>query len=509
MRGTVRDSFQKPVGGVTVRLAPVGSGAPSDVVQLQSDPAGRFAFCSLRSNSYVLSAAKGDRTSSDRLVQLTDDRALTMDLVLSGGARSTGSSTGSPVGPVEFADNPKFTVAGVTDWTAVGGHGSDATLRTSEDLAKETLHLRAHDSAGQGAASKATDRAEEARLRAALAAEPQSFAANHALGEFYLQHARYQDAVPLLEAACTSRSTAPEGQYELALALQGTGDMQRAKEHVKTAIAIQDKAEFHRLAGELDEALGDPLNAVREQELAARMDPSEENYFAWGSELLLHRAIWQAQEVFKQGALAHPQSERMLTGWGAALFAGDLYTEAAQRLCEASDLAPADPEPYLNLGKVEIAAPSPLPCAEQKLARFAEQQPGNAAAAYLYAMALSKQAAQPDTAQIKSLLAKAVMLDPGCADAYLQLGILSSAQGDDTQAISYFNKALIADPQMAEAHYRLALAYNRVGQPARGAQELVLHDQLLASQAETVEKQRRALKQFSVVSQHQQSPATP
>ena len=35
---------------------------------------------------------------------------------------------------IEFADDPNFAVAGVTDWTAVGGHGSDAVLRTSEDL---------------------------------------------------------------------------------------------------------------------------------------------------------------------------------------------------------------------------------------------------------------------------------------------------------------------------------------------------------------------------------------
>ena len=43
---------------------------------------------------------------------------------------------------MEFADKPNFTVAGVTDWTAVGGHGSDATLRTSEALARETVTLK-------------------------------------------------------------------------------------------------------------------------------------------------------------------------------------------------------------------------------------------------------------------------------------------------------------------------------------------------------------------------------
>jgi len=30
---------------------------------------------------------------------------------------------------------------------------------------------------------------------------------------------------------------------------------------------------------------------------------------------LLHRAIWQAQEVFRSGVEAYPKSESMLTGW--------------------------------------------------------------------------------------------------------------------------------------------------------------------------------------------------
>ena len=87
---------------------------------------------------------------------------------------------------MEFTDKPDFTVAGITDWTAVGGHGSDATLRTSEDLARATAGLKHGGS-----------------------------------------------------------------------------------------------------AGEMDESRGDPLGAVREEARAAALEPSEANYFAWGSELLV------------------------------------------------------------------------------------------------------------------------------------------------------------------------------------------------------------------------------
>jgi hypothetical protein len=39
------------------------------------------------------------------------------------------------------------------------------------------------------------------------------------------------------------------------------------------------------------------LGAVREDERAASLDGSEENDFAWGAELLLHRAAVPAIEV--------------------------------------------------------------------------------------------------------------------------------------------------------------------------------------------------------------------
>ena len=49
--------------------------------------------------------------------------------------------TAKPVAPSEFFDEPQFTVAGVTQATNSGGHGSDTVLRTTEALAKATASL--------------------------------------------------------------------------------------------------------------------------------------------------------------------------------------------------------------------------------------------------------------------------------------------------------------------------------------------------------------------------------
>ena len=210
-------------------------------------------------------------------------------------------------------------------------------------------------------------------MRAALAVAPGSFAANHQLGVFYLQAGRYRESLPLLEASYQIDPANDENERDLVAAYENTGDLQQAREHVTNLLKRQNNADVHRMAGALDEKLGDPLAAVQQYQQAASLDPSEQNYFAWGSELLLHRAVWQAAEVFRNGVKAYPESARLLTALGTALFAGALYDEAARSLCEASDLDPANPEPYLFMGKVEMAAPTPLACTESKLARFVRQ----------------------------------------------------------------------------------------------------------------------------------------
>jgi tetratricopeptide (TPR) repeat protein len=188
---------------------------------------------------------------------------------------------------------------------------------------------------------------------------------------------------------------------------------------------------------------------------------------------------------------------------GTSLFAGAVYDDAARSLCDASDLDPANPEPYIFMGKVEMAAPTPLPCVEAKLARFAQEKPDNSLANYLYAMAIWKRQElyvnKPATPQVEDLLSKAVSLDPKCFDGYLQLGILAASQHDYEKAIRLYTKAIEVEPQLGEAHYRLGVAYDRLGQREKAEQEFQLHDEIEKRQAAAIERERRDVKQFVVV----------
>ena len=342
--------------------------------------------------------------------------------------------------PPEFFDPPQFTVAGVTDASTPGGHGSDTVVRTKEALAKDTASLRAN---ARPAASSLSE--SEQSLRAALAHDPNNAALHHALGDF-------------------------------------------------------------------EENAGNPLQAVREYQRAAELNPSEPNLFDWGTELLLHRAFEPATEVFTRGNQLFPTSIRMLMGMGVALYDRGAYDQAAQRLCQASDLNPADPKPYLFMGKIQAVELAPPEGIGERLARFARLQPENALANYYYGVSVWQQRRGPNdaeaSARAESLLQKAVGLDPKLAPAYLQLGILSAEQKDWRQAVVFYQEATKADPQLAEAHYRLAQAYRQTGEKQKAEQELQLHAQIKKKSEEQAERERREIREF-VYTLRSESSATP
>jgi tetratricopeptide (TPR) repeat protein len=208
-------------------------------------------------------------------------------------------------------------------------------------------------------------------------------------------------------------------------------------------------------------------------------------------------------EVFGKAAQKYPKSARTLAALGAALFAGGRFDEAAASLCKASDLNLSDAAPYIFLGKIEMAAPSPLASVEPKLARFAQEQPENAFANYYYAMAIWKRHESENNStvmqQVEGLLKKTVAVDPNFGDAYLQLGILYSDRGDLQQALAFYTKAIAVNPQLSTAHYRLGVTYQRMGEPEKARHEFQLHSEIERQQAALTERQRREVKQFMVV----------
>ncbi len=438
IKGTLRDAKGDPVGEALVSLTEMESGQPH-LLQAKTGADGSFVLEPSHAGTYSLKAQKGAAEALVQKLVLAPAEQKRVDLVLRG--KSAPLLPASEAGAMEFDDKPSFTVAGVIDSTAAGGHGSGEGLRTSEALAEDTAKLK-------------------------------------------------------------SGEPPPSGDL--------TQTRERLSGQIESSGGGPTSAKLHRQLGDVYERLGDSLAAVREFEMAARLAPVEENYFEWGAELLLHRAIVPAIEVFRKGVTASPSSARMQAGLGAALYASGAAEDAAQQICAASDLAPTDAAPYYFLGKMQLASPTALACIEPKLARLVHLHPGDALGNYYYAIAIWRgekgDGELPQWQTALALTEKAAALNPKLGEAYLLTGILQSARHHDKAALAAFQQAIETTPNLAEAHYRLANLYKQMGEPAKAQLSLQQYKSIQKTEAAEAERKRVDLQQFVVILKDQ--PAT-
>jgi tetratricopeptide (TPR) repeat protein len=355
---------------------------------------------------------------------------------------------------------------------------------------------------------------DEASLREAVKRAPESFEANQQLGLLLARSGHPKEAVPYLERSNQSRPEDYESAYTLAQAYLDAADYEHAAAIARGLLAKHDTAAVHHLLGDVEEKRRRPVAAVGEYQRAAELDASEPNFFDWGAELLTHRALQPAIEVFSKGNRLFLQSARMLVGLGVAWYATGSSDLAAKYVCDASDLNPGDSNPYLVLGKMQMAHPSPSSAVLARMERFVRLQPNNALANYYYAVALWKTEKTSgvsnnpaNAAQIESLLEHAVRLDPKLASGFLQLGVLSEERADLPKAMAAYQAAIAADSQLEEAHYRLAQVYRRMGETLKAQEEIKLYEQISKKTAQQAEEEGREIPQFVYTLRDPKSPA--
>ena len=172
LSGSVRDATGHLVAGALVYLQLKGG---TQTLSVHADAAGSYRFAALREGIYMLRAEMEAYSSTEAgPCVLGTGETKRLDLILGPAKASAASASDKPgAGSPEFFDEPKFTVAGVTDGTNLGGHGSNTIVRTKESLAKDIVAL---ERAGRQAASPSSQPASspsidptEATLRAAAA----------------------------------------------------------------------------------------------------------------------------------------------------------------------------------------------------------------------------------------------------------------------------------------------------------------------------------------------------
>jgi tetratricopeptide (TPR) repeat protein len=400
LTGRAFDSSHVPVAAVKLRFERSGQ----KNLNVETDATGTYRV-GLPAGSYTLYAESKSGDAKAGPIAVIPNKAITVDVLLQSQSRQAAQ--------LQFFDEPQFTVAGVTDNTYRGGHGSDTVLRSSEELAK--------------AAS-------------ALAKQP----------------------------------------------------------------LTSDAAEPHHAQAETDERSGRPVEAAREFQLAAELNPSERNLFDWGTELLSHRAPQAAAEVFTKSTQLHPQSVRILLGMATACYAEGSFQQSARWFFQAADLVPDDPAPYLFLGKVQAEEIKQSAGYRERMARYAQLRPNDALANYYYALSLATTDLLPERAH--ALLEKAIALDPHLTTAHLALGILYANEQKYQDAIRSYQTAIDQNPDLEEAHYRLSEAYRVTGNHAKAERELSIYHKLSKESAEKVELERREVQQFVIALKQTSKP---
>ena len=212
-----------------------------------------------------------------------------------------------------------------------------------------------------------------------------------------------------------------------------------------------------------------------------------------------HQTTDAAIAVFASGVRDFPSSGKLRIGLGCAYYVAGKYEEAARSILQATTLDPHNRLAYFFLGKVYERAYARQDAITDKFRAYAQQSPDDAWFYCHYGTILylrSQADAQPDYEPAKSYLSKAIHLDPGFAEAYLQLGIISQKEGQFEQSVGFLAHAVQANPKLASAHYRLGLAYARLGQGGKAKREFEVF-QNLDSESQT-EPERRQIIQFLV-----------
>jgi tetratricopeptide (TPR) repeat protein len=487
---TVCDSQHRPLPGATVSVERDGGAEP---IVAQTDSEGRHTFSPVFEGTYtVVAKLAGYRDTSKSSIFAAPTHAIPIVLVLE---PMPAAPTKKASHAVEYSDEPQFTVAGVTDPTSLGGHGSDTVMRTKETLAKDAAALNRSDSRRAALASTAS--AGTAGNAASYPPLSEDFSEDVRIGKRLLDDGEAGEALAYLERAAKLNPDDFDAEYALALACERTHDFARSAQITQALIARGDRADLHELLADVFENERQAVEAAHEYERAAKMDPSEPNLFAWGAELLLHLAYVPAAEVFQKAHRLYPKSARALVGLGVASYAAGQAEKGIRELIEACDLEPSNANAYLFLGRMQDTEKSESPQILARFKRFVALQPQNAMANYYYAVGLAKASdGIANSGRIEALFLKSIELDPRLGDAYLHLGILYSSRKDFPKAVAAYEKAIENDPQSAEAHFRLAQAYRQMGKLDEARNEIQRYDEASKKQEEETERERREIGRF-------------
>jgi tetratricopeptide (TPR) repeat protein len=301
------------------------------------------------------------------------------------------------------------------------------------------------------------------------------------LAQVLISHGELSASVEELKRAVELDPSRADLTYNLALAQFKAGFLDDARQSAQKCRSLRETADLEDLLGDIDEARGDNLAAVRGYQAAVVLAPNEENYrLALAVEFIRHKNFDAARVVLKQAEELWPQSWRIQLALGMVEYFAGTEEEAGRILAHAAQLAP-DPETALQyLGKIQMnqAAP-PAPAAIEQICRYSDlHSKDGMIQCYCGGLLFRESDLSGDKTHVDEIqrrLHLAANLLPNNPAPHCQLGKVYRWLEQWQQAREQSEICVSMDPSSADGHYRLAQIYQHLGQAERSHQEMNLY----------------------------------
>ena len=305
-------------------------------------------------------------------------------------------------------------------------------------------------------------------------------------GTILVSSGAYSQALSLFEQATKESPDSYDAQYNLAvLCLEHFKNAPGAFEAAQHALEVKDTAELQDLLGDICEAQGQFVDALKHYQEAVRLDPNDEKYaFDLGAELITHENYDAARAIFRAAQERFPRAARIHLGAGTCEFLRGKTEAAVDDYLKAVELSPNFEPGYLFLGEAFSFSENKSDEVVARLKEFAAKKPQSFGAQYYYGAALVKgmeSGLNPDSAdQAVSVLRRASELKPLDARVYYQLGELLRLQKKFADAAAQLQKSVTLDPNYSEPLYKLGQVYQRMNNQDEAKAAFARHREVLA-----------------------------
>ncbi len=322
----------------------------------------------------------------------------------------------------------------------------------------------------------------EAALDAARKAErfgPDNAAIQHALAMFYSGEGEPGKAAAFERRFAATAMADDEASLRAAKLFLSAGEARAALDTAFEAIAQKNRAALHHVAGQAYTALKEPEKGAEQFQLAARMEPRNEEFtFDLAQALLRAEQFAEASTALERAVQTFPESAQIRLTLGVAYYGLRRFPEAVRLFLETIDMATDVEQPYIFLGRMLDQAGDSLPTIQTKLEAFRSRHPDNYWGSFLMAKALTFSGGT--AAQIEPLLRDTIAKNGDLWEAHAELADLLNRKRDYAGAALEYERSAKLNPSESSIPFRLARVYDRLHEPEKAAAQRERHRFLLS-----------------------------